>query len=433
MPIDLCAQSLRPFTSPVPAKRYRVCRSQPLVLIRPQCQKLWCWASVLEYLHHHYRSVTGTNPLRDQGVIASDVTGKACQAGCTGTPEEGCDRLGDLLSLLDRYGFCAGWCPCSIDDWQTLQDEVCDGRPVAFRAAGGGSAHFAAVSGWIEGGGRRYVEVMDPAGGTVRYLTLGRLRTGLPGWGRLSHLMFTRNPSEGSSGPRPAGSMDCSSDPPPNEVAQIDPARWSNPSLVALLRDQAFEVGVAPQTGWRPTLEEHLRAFLSQGAEAPEPLRGVEAGAIEVCGPIRMVNVETRLEMGVPGLEIVDTWGFALVIRGRGVGFFDLLQDDNGNWRLESLSFAPDGGRGEDRFVHELRRALAGLAGERALVLSLPALYETAVVSFSGERFKSTNVQEVLPLGEGFSYLRDAESAMNWHGYLDRLAGSEKEIAESLG
>jgi hypothetical protein len=399
--------------------------------IHPQCRRTWCWASVLEYLH---AVCGGGRPGQDE--VASDATGHDCTGGCGGGCVPGCDGLLALETLMRDRKLLAEVGTPDDEGWRLVPGEIQGKRPVALRAPSYGTqAHFAAISGWIrpQAGQEVYVEVMDPAGGMIRYQTLERLRQGLIGWQAPSHLYFSRKPERAVAGPGTGAA------PSPGSAAVAEQGQQGPfPAVpVALAAEgRVREVRLAPPPGWESAVQEVLGFFLALGGAAPAPLRGLRAADLTVCGPFPMGRVEDTLQQVIFGLEVRPTWGFALFAGQLGLGFLELAKLAGGALRFEALSFAP-GVRGQDdRYVEAIRDAFSNLgeAARGAVLFSVPHLHETAVIATESPEVWTPGVSDgqAIPL-RGFSFLPDLELRPDWLDYHRLLLTAQEELAALAG
>ncbi len=397
------------------------------VLIKPQCQQLWCWASVAEFLHRFY----GTHPPTSQPEIACRASGEDCSTGCDSGAPPVCNDPKGLRSILEQERLFE-----DTIDLGEIRIPVQDGRPVAFGAfRRPDEGHFAVITDWIprrrqdqvKAPVRDYLEIMDPAGGMVRYLLFDRVKAkGYPYWGRLKWLFLTR-PSSGID-------LSCSRK---NVLSpgrpRPDSRRWG--SLNDLLKDLVKRLRSDLPGEGHEEAAQVLASFLELGAEAPESLRGLDLDDIEVNPPIFLVDIEVALKDRFVGFEIGPlTRGFTLIHRntGRLLGLLEMKEVDK-EWFLEALTFAP-GPRG-DRYVAEILKALEGpdLKEAAGVILRFPQLYENAVLKLDVER---TERSRLFPMDAPFSFLdrfRDTKEAfLSLDSYSSFLAESAASINRGL-
>ncbi len=379
-------------------------------VIRPQRQRLWCWASVAEFVH----GVFGKS--RSQGEIAT-FEGFDCEPGRRGHVASVCNRTECLDVVLAGEGLLAGK-PTLSFDWSLLTEQIAAGSPVAFRVRSGNAGHFGAVSGWASCEGDRFVEVMDPAGGFIRYLRESTLRSDYPGWGRLTHLLPTA--------PRERREIPC-------QVGQTG-ASWGLPSL----KDLSILPGLSRLSlmgGWEDRLRRSLRTFFAMAGRSPRPLRGVDPEDLRVTGPIAMTDIVSQIED--PDLHHVQetTCGFFLESGGRDLGVIELSWSSKRGWRFESLSSAP--GKGGDRFAAAIREVLGRATADRlrnAVVVRVPHLYETALIEVDDDdSFPPERDARVYPFRPDFSFeAKRLDDTMPWGKYQEHLAEVEDETRERL-
>ncbi|MCG8460875.1 MAG: hypothetical protein MI919_31715 [Holophagales bacterium] len=400
--------------------------------IEAQCQHLWCWASVAAYL------IRLSDQQADQSTVASKVTFQDCSGPC-GSPNlpSLCTQSKGLSTVFRRTGL--PFEQQAVPSWETIARELTDGGPVPFRVFDGEAGHFGVISGWVECEDRLLVEVMDPAGGFVRFLPFSTLKSRYPGWGPACNA-YRRTADAGTeSDPKAVGARayEASETRAPRGLVadfQVGPG-WGEPPIGEWVRGKKPSRLCLPPA-WKTLVRAHLAELFAFGAHAPLLLRHVQPADLRVFGPIFVEEV--KLESPIYGLQVENNVGFLLrdqgVEGGRDIGYLELRVEtatgQPSRLVFDSLSFAP--GDGGDRFAAALRRALGALAiagsGAIALLVRVPHLYEAALSALEPERdlFPPDDFVPTVPLGADFSFFLAEDLVMQtWGSYLERLSEIE--------
>ena len=393
-------------------------------LIRHQCQRLWCWAAVAEYLH-----AVLANRTRDQGSIASSG-GRNCKTRCLGTAPAGCDRPRYLPDVLREENLLGAELEVS---WEAIKNEIQQGRPPAFRVGIPNSrGHFGAISGWAIFDSLRFVEIMDPAGGLIRYIPYETFIGDYPGWGAVSNLYSTQN-----SG----GHVSILS-----EAAQFG-IDWANPTLFAGLTSATFARSLSPED-LKARAEKNLNLLLSMGIQGPRALKGINPNRLAISGPIEFVTIREALFGELAYIRQEETVGFSVEAE-KPLGILELTPMGS----LNSFTEAP--GEQGDRFVLAIRKALTEAEGADAsfAILRTPHLYENALVEVDEDgRVPPNENARVIPLEREFGFLKQDSEAqpadatpedltlkslaeaepLRWADYFKQLSETETKIAEEF-
>ncbi len=390
--------------------------------IKPQCQSNWCWASVAEYLHRVHQ----TQPSVSQEQVATNQQQDPevdCSAGCAPAAGPVCNHLASLCRVLSKEGLlfeARSIASIGSAEIQIIDEELSQGRPVAFGCPSRGG-HFSVITNRLRGSGFDYFEIMDPAGGMVRYVDVADLPKGYSCWGPPNFLYLTRSRKED-----PQGQCD-------GERDSTTIPRFGNTHCTDA-KPLAEQLGREIRDGWKEATTALLEGFLQFDHERTWPLRNLRPEQIELL-PFKLQTFDPILQNRFLGLSVCAAWGVALIEREsrRSLGVLELF-DAGDEWILETFTLAP--GRKGDRFVDTIRRTLQGFGQsevEDFAVLRSGFGHETVILTFSSARYSEKRKESlVIPLDSPFGFLDfDSPRTQTLEDFVERLEKAKAETEAS--